>query len=237
MEEHLRSEFNEWARAGRGAKMEQGHRPVGEQAIARMDIFEGARVLDLGCGSGWATRLLAERAAPGLTIGIDIADDMIGVAQRESIRPATDSVATSARRVEFCVASAARLPFGDESFTHVFSMESLYYYPEMAMALAEVRRVLHSGGLFVAVVDLYGENEASHQWITQLRVPVHLLSTGEYRAAFGRAGFTDIQDARIHDPTPIPPAACYRGTSFATHEDYVRFREAGSLMLSGRVDR
>ena len=34
MDEQLRTEFNEWARAGKGESMERGHRPVGEQAIA-----------------------------------------------------------------------------------------------------------------------------------------------------------------------------------------------------------
>ena len=61
MEERLRLEFNEWARAGRAQSMEQGHQPVGRQAIEKMSVTENARVLDVGCGSGWATRLLAER--------------------------------------------------------------------------------------------------------------------------------------------------------------------------------
>jgi len=62
MDERLRLEFNDWARAGRGEGMEKGHRPVGEQAIDLMAIPSEARVLDVGCGSGWATRLLAEKA-------------------------------------------------------------------------------------------------------------------------------------------------------------------------------
>jgi len=77
MDERLRLEFNDWARAGRGEDMEKGHRPVGEQAIALMAIPIDACVLDVGCGSGWATRLLAEQARDGRVMGIDIADEMI----------------------------------------------------------------------------------------------------------------------------------------------------------------
>ena len=72
MDEHLRLEFNEWARAGRGEGMEKGHRPVGEQAIERMRVPTDARVLDVGCGDGQISRLIQlERPDLQLT-GIDI---------------------------------------------------------------------------------------------------------------------------------------------------------------------
>lgn len=224
MDERLRVEFNEWARAGRGESMERGHRPVGEQAIARMRVPDDARVLDLGCGSGWATRLLAGYARRGLVVGIDISDEMIELARASS---------SSFDNVDFQIGSAERLPFNDSYFTHAFSMESLYYYDDVGAALREVRRVLQPGGLFVTVVDLYKENEPSHQWVEQLKVPVHLLGVADYRALFEEAGFVEVRDERLYDPTPVPED--YSGGSFKSREDLVRYRETGSLMLTGRV--
>src|SRR5438128_2640739 len=96
-QEQLRTEFNEWARAGKGESMERGHRPVGEQAIERMHVPTNARVLDVGCGSGWATRLLAEYASNGRVTGVDISDEMVDLA-RESSR--------SFPNVDFEIASA-----------------------------------------------------------------------------------------------------------------------------------
>ena len=142
MDERLRLEFNEWALAGRGEGMEKGHRPVGEIAIAHMRVPTFARVLDVGCGSGWATRLLAEAASSGRVVGIDISDEMVRVARESS---------SSFSNVEFQVASAEQLPFADREFTHAFSMESLYYYENIPAALKEIHRVLQSGGLFVTV--------------------------------------------------------------------------------------
>jgi arsenite methyltransferase len=223
MDERLRVEFNEWARSGRGESMERGHRPVGEQAIARMAVPEDARALDLGCGSGWATRLLAGYAKRGLVVGIDISDEMI-----EGARAASKEF----KNISFQVGSAERLPFDDAYFTHAFSMESLYYYSDVGGALREVRRTLAPGGLFVAVVDLYQENEPSHQWIEQLRVPVHLLGVEDYRALFEEAGFQNVQAERVYDPTPVPED--YGGGSFKSRQDFIRYRENGSLMLSGR---
>jgi len=224
MSEQLRNEFNEWARAGKGESMERGHRPVGEQAIAKMRVTPEARVLDVGCGSGWATRLLADYAFNGRVTGIDISDEMVRLARESS---------KSHAHVEYEVASAEQLPFGDYEFTHAFSMESLYYYRDIPKALAEIHRVLKGSGLFVAVVDLYWENEATHQWIDTLKVPVELLSIDDYRSLFIDAGFVNISDERLIDPTPIPEN--YTGGSFQSREDLVSYKEIGSLMISGEA--
>ena len=96
-QEVLRTEFNEWARAGRCEGMEKAHRPIGEQAIALMHVTPESRVLDVGCGSGWATRALAELAFNGRVTGIDISDEMVRVAGGTS---------SSFVNVDFQVASA-----------------------------------------------------------------------------------------------------------------------------------
>ena len=220
-DEKLRVEFNQWARAGKGDSMERAHRPVGEQAIAKMGIPANAVVLDVGCGSGWAARLIAAQASEGHVIGIDVSDEMIRVASEQS---------KDLPNLEFKVASAEALPFDDATFSHAFSMESLYYYADIEAAAREIRRVLRPGGLFVTVVDLYKENEPSHQWIDNLKVPVHLLSAADYRAILERVGFSDVRDERVIDPTPVPED--YTGTTFKTRDDFVQYRKNGSLMIS-----
>ena len=225
-QELLRLEFNEWAKAGRGETMERGHRPVGEQAIEEMHVTDDARVLDIGCGSGWATRLLAQKAKRGQVVGIDISDEMVRIARESS---------DGFLNVEFQLASAESLPFAEVQFTHAFSMESLYYYVDVLSALKEIHRVLVAGGLFVTVVDLYQENAPSHHWIETLQVPVHLLSIAQYHSLFRQAGFVNVRDERIHDPTAMPDG--YNSTWFKSREEYQKYREAGSLMISGEVGK
>ena len=137
--------------------------------------------------------------------------------------------------VDFQVASAEQLPFDTDEFTQAFSMESLYYYQNIPKALSEIHRVMKNGGLFVAVVDLYWENEASHQWIDTLNVPVELLGVDDYRSLFIDAGFTNIRDERLLDPTPVPED--YSGGSFQSRADLVAYRESGSLMMSGEAKK
>lgn len=224
MDEHLRIEFNEWARAGRGEGMEKGHRPVGEQAIAAMRVPIDGRVLDVGCGSGWASRLIAERVTLGKVIGIDISDEMIELARSSS---------QLFSNVEFKVASAESLPFRDNEFTNAFSMESIYYYSNMIAAFREIHRTISSGGTFVTVIDLYLENTPSHQWIDNLKVPVHLFGVPDYKQMLESTGFVNVRDSRLYDQSPVP--ADYTGSSFKSREDYLRYKANGSLVLSAEV--
>jgi len=82
-------------------------------------------------------------------------------------------------------------------------------------------------------VDLYWENEATHQWIDTLNVPVELLSVDDYHSLFIDAGFVSIRDERLFDPSPVP--ANYTGNSFKSREDYEAYKRTGSLMMTGEV--
>lgn len=99
---------------------------------------KGLRGLDIGCGEGHNTRLLARRGAK--VIGIDIAERFIEHAgQAERDEPLG---------VEYRVASAVELPFADASFDFATALMSLMDIPENDRALAEAARVLKAGGFF-----------------------------------------------------------------------------------------
>src|SRR5882672_5454500 len=81
-EEKLQQEFNRWAAAGEGPKMENHHLDITAKTIRKMELRPGERILDLGCGSGWATRLLARLVGEGpdgfgQVVGLDVSDEMI----------------------------------------------------------------------------------------------------------------------------------------------------------------
>jgi hypothetical protein len=112
-------------------------------------------------------------------------------------------------------------------------MESLYYYSNCIAALRELHRTVKPGGVFVTVIDLYLENAPSHEWIPTLKVPVHLLGIPDYRSMFEEVGFVNVsgQDAcTIHSR----PRKVFGG-SVKTREDYVLYKQNGSLMLTAEV--
>src|SRR5437763_16429071 len=76
-DQRLQQEFNQWAAAGRGDEMESHHSDITEQTLAVVDIQPGDRILDLGCGTGWASRPMARVAATGEVVALDVADEML----------------------------------------------------------------------------------------------------------------------------------------------------------------
>jgi SAM-dependent methyltransferase len=103
-------------------------------------VASGARVLDVGCGTGNLALCLAENPDIGLVTGVDFSPVYIDHARRRSSDP----------RITFDVGDACALPFEDASFDHSLSMLVLQFIPEAATAVGEMRRVTRPGGTVAA---------------------------------------------------------------------------------------
>jgi arsenite methyltransferase len=225
-DDRLQQEFNRWADEGEGAKMERHHLDITEKTLRRMDLRPGQRILDLGCGSGWATRMLARLVAEGSqaaghVVGVDISDEMIRQARASS---------KEFHNVEFVEGSAARIPCEDNLFDRVLSVESFYYYPDQDVALAELFRAMAPQGRLFILINLYKDNPYSLQWVPKLKVPVHIRSAAEYVELLQRHGFEQVEYALIPDDTPTPDN--YQTTSFHSLDDLKAFKRIGALLLT-----
>src|SRR5215468_3085985 len=87
IQDRIRREFNQWADSGHGRGLEKRHWETTRQLIESMNVDEHDNVLDLGCGVGWATRVLAQKASRGIVLGVDLSDRMIAQAYREYRNP------------------------------------------------------------------------------------------------------------------------------------------------------
>jgi NADH-quinone oxidoreductase subunit B len=91
--------------------------------------------------------------------------------------------------VMFVVGSAAQIPWEENFFDKVLSVESFYYYPDQERALAELFRVMAPHGRLFILINLYKDNPYSLQWVPKLKVPVHVRSAAEYVELLKKARF------------------------------------------------
>lgn len=102
-----------------------------------LDPPEGIDWLDVGCGTGLFTELIAKRCAPASLIGIDPVAAQISYAKSKPI----------ATKAEFRTDDAQALPFKDTSFDAVASALVINFIPDRPRALSEMRRVVRGGGI------------------------------------------------------------------------------------------
>jgi trans-aconitate methyltransferase len=179
---HATDVFSEWAVKGKDSGMEIGHAPsVSEMLDEVIPLLEdGFSAIDLGCGNGWVVRLLKEMGA-GHAEGVDGAIEMI--AKAKSIDE--NNTYTHAMLPDW---SPAR------RFDLVHSMEFLYYLHDPASMLKTIHDGwLAEGGLLVAGVDHYRENEDSLGWPEHVGVHMTTLSKAQWEEAMENAGFTEIK--------------------------------------------
>jgi ubiquinone/menaquinone biosynthesis C-methylase UbiE len=131
-----------------------GRRRATFQALtAAAGVQPSQRVLDVGCGTGYFARVLAQAVGPaGLVIGVDPSPEMIAYASRK---------AGGAGNCQFQLGTAESLEFPAEHFDVVVSSLMLHHLPEALRvpALREMGRVLRSGRTLLvaeAQVPLYG---------------------------------------------------------------------------------
>jgi ubiquinone/menaquinone biosynthesis C-methylase UbiE len=225
-DQKLQQEFNRWAETGEGEKMESHHLDITEKTIALMNLSPGERVLDLGCGAGWATRLLARIVGEGpegfgQVVGVDVSDEMIRRAREES---------KDFENILYVWGSAQQIPWEENFFDKMLSVESFYYYADQDRALAELFRVMAPRGRMFILINLYKDNPYSLQWVDKLKVPVHVRSSAEYVELLKKHAFENVAARRIPDDTPTPDD--YKTKSFHTLDDLRAFKRTGALLLT-----
>ncbi|MEL6908343.1 MAG: class I SAM-dependent methyltransferase, partial [Planctomycetota bacterium] len=179
---------------------------LARQVIEGMSVRPGQQLLELGCGSGWATKRLGKKAPGAQAVGIDVSARMIAFADSE-----TDW--TSRARFECMPMETLDLP--DDRFDHALAIGSLELSGDAA--LAEARRVLKPGGRLEAVVVATPDSTASTS-LGGAGLSVRSLDAAGWTAALEAAGFsvtsvTEMRDARVDgglppfEPTPWGPDA------------------------------
>lgn len=150
-------------------KYSTNRQPFGDWIISHYEIAPGARVLELGCGTGdmWKHNLHLLRGSE--LILSDFSSGMLEAARQN----------VQAETVAFRQVDIQNIPYPDSSFDVVIANMMLYHVPDLHKGLSEVRRVLKPGGAFYcATYGIHGIME----YITELLRDMNV--TGQIGTSF-----------------------------------------------------
>lgn len=125
------------------ARNEDQQTPTYEEAIRRVGVEAGQRVLDIGCGTGVFLRLAADRGAH--VFGLDASEALIEIAR------------TRVPEADLRVGDMQFLPYEDDTFDLVTGFNAFFFAADMRAALREAGRVAKPGA--PVVIQVWGRPE------------------------------------------------------------------------------
>jgi ubiquinone/menaquinone biosynthesis C-methylase UbiE len=150
-----------------------------DEAVAMFDPGPADRVLDVGCGTGFATEALLEHT-----------DSVHGLDQSVHQLEQAWSKLGKHDPVAFVRGDAERLPYAADSFDAVWSSGSIEYWPNPVAALREFRRVVEPGGKVLVVGPDYPNNGIFQRVADAIML---FYDEAEADRMFAEAGFVDVE--------------------------------------------
>ena len=221
----ISAEFDQWAAVGRGDSMAAGHNYATKKLLENFQLDRTSVVLDAGCGIGWVlNNLIGAHIAEG--IGIDLSPDMVAIASERC----------QLSHLKFLTADSAATPFEMETFSHIISVESIYYNAQPVAALKEWWRISQQSAQLGLVIDLYQGNPSAQYWIEALPISAHNFSTAEWIELLKAAGWNGIRAETIPLPIQISEETFKASRYFPSYDIYKAYCAAGSLILRAKKD-
>lgn len=196
--------------------------------VAKAGLHPGEQVLDVACGTGVATRLVAtEVGSTGRVVGLDLNPGMLG---RARALPPPQGAA-----IDWKEGDAGALPFEAKTFDAVCCQLGFQYFPDRAQAAREMHRVLKPAGRMVTLV--WGSLSHSPGFVAlakALERNVSAAAAGVMRAPFVFGDSIDeLRDLLMQAGfRTVRIGSDVRMVRFASPEAFVRYQVAGSPLAS-----
>jgi len=152
-------------------------------ALELLELQPDDQVLEIGFGHGRTLARVAEIVQDGLVAGVDPSEAMLKVAARHNRNFIVQG------RIELKRGDSRRIPYEDRRFNKVYSVHTLYFWPDPIKDLQEIRRVMREGGRFVLGFRLKDEKA-----LAEFPVSVYTFYTAdEIQLLLRRAGFEEVR--------------------------------------------
>lgn len=162
-----------------GEKMVRQHKPETMWTLDILNLDEEEEILELGCGAGYAMKLLLQDPRVSKVTGFDVSKTVLKSAQRRN------KFQLSSGRANLVNGDVCSLTFESEQFTKVFSIQSIYFWERMDETIFEIYRVLrHEGRLVITL---------SNGKATEIWTSINDLITKQVIPAMEQNGFRNIE--------------------------------------------
>ncbi len=170
-------------------RMNTSHGPVTDWALGILNVKEGERILDIGCGGGATIKKLLEIVGEnGHVSGIDYALDSVTT----SINNNLDAFVAGKTDIAQC--SIEKTPFYDDLFDKVITVESLYFWPDPKENVKEVYRFTKPGGRVLLVLDIYNTPEIMEANKDNIEnYNLYVPTVEEFEDMLKGAGFSEVK--------------------------------------------
>ncbi len=149
------------------------------------NIITSGKILDVGCGTGYALEYLQQKAPKTKLYGIDMTPEMLDIAR------------VKVPSAEFKEGIVQKLPYSANTFDYVFSCEAFHHYEHQLQSLQEMQRVCKKEGT-VIITDPECFFRSIH-WVFEHFEPgcVRVNTKTELKTLFEKVGFHHITQERI----------------------------------------
>lgn len=146
----------------------------------------GKNILDIGCGGGAAIEQLSNIYPESLIYGCDVSPVSVEATSERNQK----LVKEGKLKVKEC--GVSDLSFENETFESVYSIESLYFWPNQQEDLKEVYRVLKKGGKFMTALEMVGGNMSERSTAIAEHLNMNCPSGDELKELLENTGFSDV---------------------------------------------
>ena len=168
-----------------GEKMVRQHKTETSWSLELMNIQQGDRILELGCGAGYAKNIILEKDLAKEIVGLDISPTIIRSSRIRNIR------AINEKRVKLVQANFNKLPFHSENSNKVFSIQTIYFWTDIATTLSEIFRLLKPKGV---VILTFSDGKEDETW-----EGIRGISENQLIPSMKNVGFRDVPFVRGPD--------------------------------------
>ena len=174
-------------------RMNEAHRQLTDWALDGSGIHpeSDGNILDIGFGGGAALKNLEDRFPKTTLYGIDVSETAVDAATDYN----RDAVIEGRMRLR--QGEVSDLPYGDDMFSLILSVESYFFWPDFAEDVRGIARILKSGGSLLIAGESYQRDDipAYEQKVAD-RFDLRLKTPDEFKAAYEAAGLKNV-DVRI----------------------------------------